>query len=396
MRPSASRLLFFSIFLMLLAAISLGCRGLQAGDPGGGNGGGGTLGTTVSPVKRVIVVVMQNRSFDHLFGKYTPTAGQTIEGIHSGVPGFTQSNGTQAFQQTNADVADLPHSRKNFLDDYNSGKMDGFATVGGKDAMGYYTSSTVGVDNLWKLADNFALADHFFSSAMSDAPTNQLYLTAASDNNFPFGVQPFYGPCNTPDPAAQAYTFQNVGDQLSSANISWGWFQSQYGQCGSGYVDVQNPFQYFTSTHGAAQLQDSSAFFSRLSAGTLPAVSFLQPDDADAGHPGSGSITQSLNFLNDLVSQVKSSPEWDSVAIIVVWDSGGGFWDHVPPPQVDSQGLGFRVPMLVISPFAKPGFVEHQRMDDVSILKFIQWNWSLGTLNSREDQSTDIRDMFQF
>jgi len=96
------------------------------------------------------------------------------------------------------------------------------------------------------------------------------------------------------------------------------------------------------------------------------------------------------------VAQVKASPEWDSIAIVVIWDEGGGFWDHVPPPQIDSQGLGIRVPMLVISPYAKAGYVSHVRMDHVSVLKFIQWNWSLGTLNAREDQSPDIRDMFQF
>jgi phospholipase C len=396
MRTSALRLLFFSLFLSLLALVSLGCRGLQAGGPGGGNGGGGTLGTTVSPVKRVIVVVMQNRSFDHLFGKYTPTGGQSIEGIHSGVAGFTQSDGTQPFQQTNTNVPDLPHSRNVYLRAWNNGGMNHFATEEGHDSMGYYTSSTAGVDALWNLANNYALADHFFSSVMSNAPTNPLYLVAASDNNFPFSVQPFYGPCNKPDPAAQAYTFPNVGDQLSGANISWGWFQENYGACGAGYVPVQNPFQFFTSTHDAPQIQDYSAFTTRLNAGTLPAVSFVQPDDLHGGHPGSGTITQSLNWLNDFVTQVKASPEWDSIAIVVVWDEGGGFWDHVPPPQVDSQGLGFRVPMLVISPFAKAGYVSHQRMDDVSILKFIQWNWSLGTLNAREDQSQDIRDMFQF
>jgi len=402
MRSRALRLFAFSLFLLTLAVFSSGCRGLQAGstEVGGGGGGGGTLGTTMSPVKHVIIVVMQNRSFDHLFGKYTPTAGQTIDGIRPGVNGYNQANssGTMVtpFEQTSASIIDLPHSRNVYLQAWDNGAMDKFASVEGTNSMGYYTSSMTGIGALWTLADNYALNDHFFSSVMSNAPSNPLYLVAASDNNFAFSVQPFYGPCNQPDPAAQAYTFQNVGDQMNAANISWGWFNENYGACGAGYVPVQNPFQYFTSTHGAAQIQDLSAFYTKLNAAALPAVSFVQPSDLHGGHPGSGTITQSLNWLNDFVTQVKASPEWDSTAIVVIWDEGGGFWDHVAPPQLDSQGLGFRVPMLVISPYAKPGYVSHVQMDDVSILKFIQWNWSLGTLNTREDQSVDIRDMLQF
>lgn len=397
MRKRVLRSALLSVVLFALALVASGCRGLQAGGPGsGGNGGGGNLGTTNSPVKRVVVVVMQNRSFDHLFGKYTPTGGQTIEGIRPGVPGYIQSDGTTPFQLTDATIPDLPHSRQDYLDAWNHGAMNRFAVVEGRNSMGYFTSATAGVDKLWQLADNYALADHYYSSVMSNAPTNQLYLVSASDNNFPFSVQPSYGPCNLPDPASQPYTFRNLGDQLNDKNISWGWFQANYGMCGGGYVAVQNPFQFFTSTHNAPQIQDLSNFFSKLNAGTLPAVSFVQASDSDSTHPSAGPVTRGLEWLNDFVSQVKATQAWDSIAIVVIWDEGGGFWDHMPPPQVDSQGLGVRVPLLVISPFAKAGHVSHVQMNHVSVLKFIQWNWSLGSLNSRNDLGNDIRNMFQF
>lgn len=398
MRKRVLRAFVLSLLLLILALLANGCRGLQAGGDtgGGGNGGGGGLGTTQSKVKRVVVVVMQNRSFDHLFGKYTPTGGQTLDGIRPGVPGYTQSDGTTPFELTDPTLSDLPHGRQDYLDAWNHGAMDRFAVVEGHNSMGYYTAATDGVGALWSLADNYALNDNYFSSVMSNAPSNQLYLIAASDNDFPFSVQPAFGPCNQPDPASQPYNFRNLGDQLSDANISWGWFQANYGECGNGYVPVQNPFQYFTSTHDAPQVQNIANFFSQLNSGNLPAVSFVQANDRNSGHPGSGPIGDSLNWLNDFVSQVKASPAWDSVAIVVIWDEGGGFWDHVPPPQVDSQGLGIRVPMLVISPFAKAGYVSHVRMNHVSVLKFIQWNWSLPSLNARNDQGNDIRDMFQF
>jgi phospholipase C len=113
-------------------------------------------------------------------------------------------------------------------------------------------------------------------------------------------------------------------------------------------------------------------------------------------HPGSGSVTTALNWLDGFIKRVQGSSQWSSTAIIILWDESGGWWDHVSPPQVDSQGLGARVPMIVISPYAKRGYVSHVQMDHVSVLRFIQWNWSLGTLNSRNALSNNMLDMFQF
>jgi phospholipase C len=115
-------------------------------------------------------------------------------------------------------------------------------------------------------------------------------------------------------------------------------------------------------------------------------------------HPGSGAVTIAASWLDNFIQSVQNSSIWPDTAIIVIWDEGGGWYDHVPPPAVDSQGLGVRVPMLVISPFAKRGYISHVQMDHVSILKFIQWNWSLPSLNARNSSpaSGDLRDMFQF
>ena len=397
MFPRAIRAIVFSVFLLVLVVISNGCTGLQSG---GTQTGGSTVGATASPIKHVIVVSMVGRSFDNLFGKYTPMAGQTVNGITPAVPSYTQrsSTGTMVtpFEQTNPSIADLPHNRTDFVTAWDNGAMDMYASHEGNNSMGYYTSSMAGIDTLWNYANAYALADNYFPSLMGSSPGNPLYLVAASDNDYPYSVQPSYGPCNTADPASKPYTFPNVGDQLTQASVSWGFFQEAYGACGSGYVDTHNPFQYFTSTHAAANVQDLSAFYAQLDGGNLPAVSFVQPNDTHGGHAGSGSITASMSWLDGFIQRVKASPEWDSTAIVVLWNHSGGFWDHVSPPQIDSQGLGARVPLLVVSPFAKAGYVSHVQMDHVSVLKFIQWNWSLATLNPREDQSTDIRDMFQF
>jgi phospholipase C len=345
-------------------------------------------------VKRIVVVVMQNRSFNHLFGMFPG-----VNGIRPGTPGFMQNdaNGNPVTPHllTNGDIPDLRHSHLDYRAMWNNGAMDRFAEVNGSLALGFHDNSIEGVDQLWNLAQQFALADNYFQSVMGAAPPNPLYLVAASDDDRVFSVQPAFGPCNQQDSEARPYTFRHVGDQLNDRGIAWAWFHERFGECGN-YVPQQNPFQYFQSSQGSDHLRDLSDFFLRLDVGELPPVSFIQPGPSNSTHPGSGPISRGLNWLNALVQRIQGSSSWDSIAIVVVWDESGGFWDHVPPDQVDSQGLGPRVPMLVISPFAKRGHVSHVRMDHVSILRFIQRNWNLSTLNARNEGSQDIGDMFQF
>jgi len=116
-------------------------------------------------------------------------------------------------------------------------------------------------------------------------------------------------------------------------------------------------------------------------------------------HPGGGNVLDGVEFLSNVVQDVQNSSIWQNSAIIVLWDESGGWYDHVPPPQMaNTEGLGARVPVLVISPFAKTNYISHQQMDFVSILRFIQWNWNLGELPSaaqaaREQQSGDLCDL---
>jgi phospholipase C len=350
---------------------------------------------TSGTFQHIIVVIMQNRSFDHLFGTF-PGAN----GIASGVPGFKQvsaaGNTVTPFFQTNLGIPDMPHLRGSLISDWNNGLMDKFALNSGVDAMGFYDSTTPGVDLLWSWAQQYALADNFFPSAMGDAPSNQLYLVAAGDNSFSFTIQPFYGPCNTLTTTTAPYTFRHVGDQLAAKNLAWAWYHESYGDC-THYVPQENPFQFFTDTQGSGNLRDLTAFSTDLNAGRLPAVSFVQPGPLHSTHPASGySIAHGLQWLDGFIRQIQNSPVWSNAAIVVIWDSSGGLWDHVPPPQMDSQGLGPRVPMLVISPLAKKGHISHVQMDDVSILKLIQSNFGLPPLNARNQLSNGLNDMFAF
>ncbi|HWR35918.1 MAG TPA: alkaline phosphatase family protein [Clostridia bacterium] len=394
---------FLTAVTALVAMLPVACRGPMTVDNSGLPFGGGNPNVpTQSPIKHLIVVVMQNRSFDHLFGQFQPGNGQTVDGLRPGVPGFTQTdangNSFSPFLLTNGSSDDLAHGHNDYLESWNHGAMDGFVLAQKTDVvMGYFDASIPGISTLWDYARQFALSDRYYSSVLSSAPAQMFYAVSATDNGQPFSTQPVFGPCQSPDPAAYENTARNVGDQMSSRDIGWAWFHERLGACGD-YVPQQNPFQYFTTTHNSEHIQDLSAFTTVLDAGQLPSVSFVQPAPSHSGHPGSSSITAGITWLDGFVKQVQASSSWDTSAIVVLWDEGGGWYDHSPPPQVDSEGLGIRVPMLVISPFAKKGVVVHELMDHTSLLKFIQWNWGLPALNGRNSigSISDLRPMFAF
>jgi len=177
--------------------------------------------------------------------------------------------------------------------------------------------------------------------------------------------------------------------------LNWAWYQEDLGNC-SFYVPQENPFQFFTDSHSSPNIKDFSSFAGDLASKSPPAVAFVQPGPSHSMHPGGGAITHGIDWLDGLIRQVQASAIWPHTAIVVIWDTSGGWWDHVPPPQVDAQGYGPRVPMLVISPFAKKNYISPVQMDDVSILKFIQSTFGLPALNPRNQMGGDLSDMFSF
>lgn len=376
-----------------------------------------------SAIKHLMIVVMQNGSFDHLFGKYPG-----VNGLDSSLASYQQTDqaGNIVSPQLLTDLspADLNHTATSYQVAYDSGKMDKYAFENGDISMHYYDNTSIGttadgqqfgVDTLWNYAQQYALADNFFAGAMASEPSNMLYMTAAdtSTGSDPYGY-PQLDACtaglfqqNQSSGAniTPPLTFMNVGDQLTTSKVSWRFYQEffsnqQNGSC-THYVPQESPFQYFQSTANSANVQNftMSGFNSMLSSGTLPSVMWVQPSPSHSMHPGQGSIADSVEWLDNFVQAVKSSNIWADSAIIVLWDESGGWYDHVAPPQLSGTiGLGARVPVIVISPFAKTGYVSSQQMDFVSILRFIQWNWALGPLPgaaqaAREAQSGNICDL---
>jgi phospholipase C len=233
--------------------------------------------------------------------------------------------------------------------------------------------------------------------------------------------------------ASVTMTGHNIGDLLNAKGITWGWFYGDFAAepgststlavCSPEYDQHYDPFQYYQSTANPHHLQPSStamighqsdqanhqydldAFWAALSAGQLPAVSFVKAPSTETGHPQTSDALSEQKFLVDTVNRLQASKEWSSMAIVIAYDDSDGWYDHVMPPIVaqsndvsvdtvcggidlpagafnDRCGYGSRLPFLVISPYARRNYVDHSILDTTSILRFIEDNWQLGRVDS--------------
>ena len=383
----------------------------------------GTTGGTQSPITHLIVLILQNHSFDNLFGTF-PGA----DGLNPSLPSYTQTDAagntvtpTLIPSVSAQDTQQINHNIATYTAAYDNGKMDKYAFTNGDFSMDYYDNTvsgtatdgkTWGIDTIWGYADQYALADHFYSSSLYSEPAQMLYMVAATAHDArTAGSLPYKDNCNASQIAQGGATVAvplsetNVGNQMTTAGVSWAWYQANYATSVNStcvnYVPQENVFQYFTSTNYSSNLQDVSlpSFKTMLTNGTLPSVSFVTPAPGVSEHPGSGHMADAIEWVDEFVQNVKNSSYWQSTAIVMLYDESGGWYDHEPPPQLaNSFGLGARVPVIVISPYAKAGYISHTQMDYVSILRFIQWNWNLGMLpasdqQAREAQSGDLCDL---
>jgi phospholipase C len=319
----------------------------------------------------------------------------------------------------------------------NGGTMDKF--VAWSDAAGlvmsYYDATNLPVG---KLAQQYVLMDDFFHGAFGGSFLNHFWLVCACTPTFPnapdsikaqldangmmtedgqvtpdgYVVNTSYS-VNTPhprtaDPAELVpnQTMPNIGDRLSDKNIDWAWYAGGWDDAIAGHPDLlfqfhHQPFVYFATTADgttakAQHLKDEQEFFTNATNGTLPAVSFVKPLGPDNEHPGYATLAQGQQHVADLVSAVQNGPNWQDTAIIITYDENGGRWDHVGPPAGDRWGPGSRVPALVISPYAKTGYVDHTQYDTTSILKLIETRWNLAPLGTRDAQANNLTNAFAF
>ncbi len=334
-------------------------------------------------------------------------------------------------------TVDPVHRFYNELCQINGGKMNGFAAWGntGGFVMSYYDISKT---RMGQLAKQYTLCDHFFHSCYGSSMCGALMLFSAQIPKWPnppqkliidtteegimsfkgkvtkegYAVedfQPYYPPYrkNTPpNERLPPQTFLTIGDLLDAKKISWGWYAEGWDDALAGKDSHDFPChhqapsyfpQFAPNTAGRkAHLFDLREFHLQLQRNELPAVCFIRSLDSHSEHPGEGSLLEGLNWCADLIETIQKSPAWDTCVIVVTYDENGGRWDHVAPPIVDAFGPGTRIPTLIISPFAKKGFVDKTTYETVSILKFIEERWGLPSLSPRDANANNLLNAFDF
>jgi phospholipase C len=201
-------------------------------------------------------------------------------------------------------------------------------------------------------------------------------------------------------------TLPTIGERLSEKGISWAWYSGGWNDALAGHPHPvfqyhHQPFAYFAAYADGTEakkkhLLDEEEFWTAVKAGTLPAVSFVKPIGPLNEHPGYADVISGQEHIAKMVDAIMASPQWKSTAIIVTYDENGGRWDHVAPPVVDRWGPGTRVPAVIISPYAKRGYVDHTQYDTTSILRFIETRWNVAPLGTRDAAANDLTGAFDF
>jgi phospholipase C len=392
----------------------------------------------IQKIQHVVMIMQENRSFDSYFGTY-PGA----DGIPAGVcvPDKLHGGCVAPFHDSSDVNTGGPHHQYAFQNDVDGGKMDGF--VNEAEAGSYCTGTTPGcspcntgsaascidvmgyhdareIPNYWTYAQNFALQDHMYESVSSWSWPEHL-----------FGVSGWSASCTDPtnpltcttdlNPASPSATTElpwtDITHLLYTHSISWGYyiFQGNEPDCESDAAvtcapvqqgpttpGIWNPLPVFEDVHAdhqAGNVQSLTNFYTAVATPTacgLPNVSWITPNSNVSEHPPA-SVAAGQAFVTTTINAIMTSPCWASTAIFLSWDDWGGFYDHVVPPILDMAGYGLRVPGLVISPYARAGYIDNETLSHDAYLKFIEDDFLSGqrldpTTDGRPDSRPDVRE----
>lgn len=364
------------------------------------------------PIRHIVVLMMENHPFDNYYGVYCPFVGphcpDAVNGIPPGtcVPYDPQNLSAGCvrpfpFTPSNYTAVDLPHGYNSTIRSIDQGAMNGFYSAENHsvETFGFYNGSMI--PTYWDIAQEYALGDNFFSSALSYSLPNHWYSLAGQVPKNGVGVG---GLSNVQQRHAyldSANSTESVQDLLNATpSVSWkyyDWSLLSYqaainiGPTGGGFHEgaAYNFWSPLAAKHESyTSFYDShfvprSTFFTDAASGNLPDVSWIIPNPLFSDHPPQN-LTRGESYAASIVDAVERSPDWNTTALFVVWDDYGGFYDHVAPPSVDPLGLSFRVPLLVISPYTPPGLVVHQEGYLESLLHFVEWRFSLGCITTRD------------
>jgi phospholipase C len=365
-------------------------------------------------VQHIIFILQENRSFDNYFGTFPGADGFPPSTCLPKLP--SGSDCVAPFHMPKGEpVWDLDHGWESEHAAYDNGRMDGFVWVHGTPyTMAYYDERDI--PNYWAYARAFTLCDQFFSSELSESLTNHLYSVAAQSAGLIEGVGSIGELEDVLDDSA-GLTIASMVDLFSKNHISWKYYvetrsnpadRETYGILPALWFgrpkefSLWNPLPGFKSVRDdpsrMSRLVDLKEYFQDLHQGTLPGVSWIVPTFEDSEHPPEplAPVAKGMWYVTGLLDALMESPNWKDTVVFLAWDDYGGFYDHVPPPIVDSFGYGPRVPALVISPYAKRGYISHFNYDFTSILKFVEVRFGLPHLTARDGLANDMLDCFDF
>jgi phospholipase C len=368
---------------------------------------------TNTPIKRVIYVMLENRSFNNLFGKFPGAKGTTV-GVEYGVE-------KPLIPCPDWLPGDLPHDRAAYLNCVNDGKLDGFGTGIYGSTYAYTQFDEPQIPNYWMWAREYALSDHFFASAAGPSYGNHYYFIAGQSGGvidnpenietrvdgdkifkswgcdavgedvYVF-VKDDQGNLSKHD---TCFTFKTVGEQLSEVGVDWAFYSASPGEVGYFWNAYNGIANVFHTDLWHEHVRPVDRLVQDIEGGKLPPVTWVTPRFELSDHPPF-STGHSHNWVTDIVNAVMKSPEWDHTAIFLTWDEWGGFYDPVMPPELDPIGLGIRVPLLTISPYTRRGLIDDELGEFSTPLRFIADNWGLDYLTPRIANTHNFEHVFDF
>jgi phospholipase C len=379
-----------------------------------------TAFSTRWPIKHVVFLIKENRSFDGLFGRFPGADGATSANDDGTIRPLTRG-------EDQRQTVDVPHCYHCQLRAVNGGLMDGFNTGPEADQVAFTQMSPDQIPALWAWAERFVLSDRFFASALGPSFPNHMYSIAATSggaHDNPHRRDPaelnqllaqgyakswgcdigadgyvvVYDAEGVPTEVSPCFDFLTEGDLLNRKQIPWAYYGAtnrQYGYIFTAYSAIrryrENP------TKWARFIRPVDDVVHDIENDLLPPVTWITPRGELSDHPGSGnSFCHGANWTTQVVNAIMQSPMWKDTAIFLTWDDYGGFYDHVPPVPLDDFGLGIRVPLITISPYARSGTVDHTQGEFSSVLRFIEDNWGLTQLTRRDEIANNLAYNFDF
>ena len=362
----------------------------------------------LGPIKHIVIIVQENRSFDNMFNGFP--------GADTAQSGRTHDGTTIPLRQLGlGDKYDIFHGRPEFEEAYDHGKNDGFDLEGmpsgaPPDYMYAYVQQSE-VQAYWTLAQTYVLADRMFQSNNSSSFPAHQYLIAGQSGGAISGPSLAPWGCDSPPgdvvnmmtsngaplPSAMpCFDYETLADLMDARHVSWRYYAPAIGTAGyiwSAYDAIRHI--RFGADWGAHVVSPETTVLQDVAGGTLPSISWVVPSWPNSDH-GGNLRSSGPAWVSSVVNAIGQSQYWNSSAIFVMWDDWGGWYDHVPPVEHDALGPGFRVPLIVISPYARRGYVSHVDHDFGSILHFAEKTLGLPSLGQADARSDDLSDCFDF